>query len=307
MKVLVLGGRGFIGRHIVAALQAAGASVVIGSRNLLDGKPETRAIRLQHMQQVQDWLPQIDGFDIVINCVGILRERLGESYQAIHVTAPATLAAACKTQDTRLIHISALGLSDQARSRFIRSKYQGEQMLFNSGADVVVVRPSLLDGERGYGARWIRRVAQWPIHMVMQSTGLVAPLRVNELAEAIVAICTMQNPPKAIELGGNPISMAEYLARLRSEYTDRRAFNIVVPVWVVRLVSHVLDLAHLTPLSFGHVELMRGYNIPSINMLPELLGRTPWSPGCTTKRHAAMLNPWQAWISPAADWMRSIF
>ena len=36
MKVLVLGGRGFIGRYAVAALQAAGHQVRIGSRRPLE-------------------------------------------------------------------------------------------------------------------------------------------------------------------------------------------------------------------------------------------------------------------------------
>jgi hypothetical protein len=44
---------------------------------------------------------------------------------------------------------------------------------------------------------------------------------------------------------------------------------------MVRLSSHILDLLQLTPLSFGHVELMQGYNAPKLNLLASLIGRKP--------------------------------
>jgi hypothetical protein len=50
----------------------------------------------------------------------------------------------------------------------------------------------------------------------------------------------------------------------------------------VRLVSHIFDVFAWTPLSFGHFELMQGYNVPALNMLPELLGRKPSALGSSS-------------------------
>lgn len=286
MKVLVLGGNGFIGRNIVAQLKAQGAQVIIGSRKA-PANDDYREVHLQTMLTVQDWLPLLSEVDMVVNAVGILRERKGESYEKIHTVAPAALANACAKMGVRLAHISAIGLSLNAKSRFIRSKYLGEQAIMNSGANAVIIRPSLLDGEGGFGAKWFRLVAAWPMQLVMRSDGLVAPLQVTDLGEAVANLCMNRNAintstqlPQILELGGNDtLSIPQYLNWLRTSKGRPLAKQLAVPKMVVRMASHVLDMLALTPLSFGHFELMQGYNVPAVNYLPILLGRTPTATG----------------------------
>ena len=280
MRVLVLGGNGFIGRHIVAKLQAQGAQILIGSRNG-QNKINTIQVKMQHMLQVEDWLTLLKGFDVVVNAVGILRERKGESYADIHTLAVESLADACAQLRVKLIHISAIGLFEQAKSKFISSKYWGEQAILASGAHAIIVRPSLLDGEGGYGAKWFRRVATWPLQFVMKSEGLIAPLQVTDLGEAVANLClTPQNWPPIIELGGNhEMTIAQYLAKLRALNTPNSALQLAIPKLIVRVVSHIFDAFAWTPLSFGHFELMQGYNVPAVNSLPALLGRKPSAVG----------------------------
>ena len=277
MKILVLGGNGFIGSSIVAKLQAQGAQVLVASR-----KSVYLTIKMQQMLHVEDWLPLINSVDVVVNSVGILRERKNESYQAVHNIAVASLAAACAKLELKLIHLSAIGLSASAKSEFIRSKFAGEQAIIESGAQAYIVRASLLDGEGGYGAKWFRRVATWPLQFVMKSDGLIAPLQVSDLGEAVANLCMQQTDylqdkrPQIIELGGNEVlTIAQYLAKLRAVKQLKPALQLAMPKLMVRVASHIFDVFALTPLSFGHFELMQGYNVPAVNMLPILLGRKP--------------------------------
>jgi uncharacterized protein YbjT (DUF2867 family) len=280
MKVLVLGGSGFIGRNIVAKLKIQNARVVIGSRKT-ENKDDIITMQMQQMLQVANWLPILNGFDVVVNSVGILRERKGESYAAIHTFAVESLADACAQLAIKLIHVSAIGLSPSAKSAFIRSKYWGEQAILASGANAIIVRASLLDGEGGYGAKWFRRVATWPLQFVMQSDGLVAPLQVTDLGEAIANLIVQNiKMPKIIELGGSEtLSIPEYLQLLTNRFGKPKAMQVNTPKLAVRLASHIFDVLAWTPLSFGHFELMQGYNVPALNMLPELLGRRPSAVG----------------------------
>jgi uncharacterized protein YbjT (DUF2867 family) len=283
MKVLVLGGNGFIGRQVVSALRGQGALVTIASRENAKNQPDTIAIKLQNMQKASAWKPILVRpagqplFDVVINCVGILRQRKGESYDAIHTKAPETLAKTCAQFGIRLVHISALGLSFQAKSRFIRSKFLGEQAILTSGAQINIVRAPLLDGEDGFGAKWFRRVATWPVQFVMQSEGMVAPLQVRDLGEAIAnLVMNPKNAPPIVELGGDEVlSIPDYLQLLRARRGKSRALQITLPPIAVRHVSHMCDALNWTPLSFGHFELMQGYNVPAVNSLPALLCRAP--------------------------------
>ena len=290
MKVLVLGGNGFIGSSIVKKLKQQGVQVLIGSRN-----PATQAdmvsVRMQEMLLVDDWLTVLKGIDIVVNSVGILRERNlqsnAETYNKVHNLAPTALAQACAKLNVRLIQISVIGLTDAAKSRFIRSKFAGEQGILSSGAQAILVRPSLLDGTGGYGAKWFRRVAAWPVQLVMNSKGLIAPLQVADLGEAVANLCQMEfdTLPKVIELGGNEIfAIEQYLTKLRIQTNKARALQIAMPKIAVRLFSHIFDLLAWTPLSFGHFELMQGYNVPAKNMLPILLGRNPTEVGVKAER-----------------------
>jgi uncharacterized protein YbjT (DUF2867 family) len=290
-NILVLGGNGFIGRQIV--LQLAGkAAVVVGTRKPTE-QLNRRTVRMQTMLKLEDWLPLLKDVDVVVNSVGILRERKQESYAQVHTQAVAALANACAQTGTRLIQISALGLSIQARSRFIQSKYLGEQAILASGAEACIVRPSLLDGEDGYGAKWFRRVATWPVQFVMRSPGLVAPLQVADLGEAVAKLCLMpvEQLPSVAEIGGNQVlSIPDYLTSLRRTQGKPTALQIAMPKWLVRLSSHLFDVMAWTPLSFGHFELMQGYNVPAINQLPMLLGRAPNAVGMSVTRQVRICN-----------------
>ncbi|HEY0503586.1 MAG TPA: NAD(P)H-binding protein [Lysobacter sp.] len=290
--VLVLGGSGFIGRHAVAALEARGCRVVIGSRfpqrrlrRATDSRAEYRPIRLERLLDPTDWHEALRGCDVVINCVGILRQRGRETYDRIHHRAPAALAAACRVRGLRLIHVSALGLDPGARSGFLRSKLDGEAALRASGADWRIVRPSLLDGDGGFGARWIRRVARWPLHVLpADALGRIAALDVGDLGEAIarLALSTEPGEDREYDLGGlHARTLAEQLAAMRALHTDKPALQLAIPAWLARLASHACDLLHVTPYSFGHWELLRRDNCPRHNRLSELLGRAPREIGRT--------------------------
>jgi NADH dehydrogenase len=172
-----------------------------------------------------------------------------------------------------LIHVSALGLHQGARSGFITSKLAGERAIAASGARYTIVRPSLLDGEGGYGARWLRWFARWPVHFVpAEARGRIAVMAVTDLGEAVAGLCEREPAEREIELGGTSApTMAEYLAALRG----RPPIRISVASCIARIVSHLCDWAHFSPFSFGHLELLRRDNVPCPNALPQLLGREP--------------------------------
>lgn len=296
MKVMVLGGAGFIGRHAVDALLRQQYQVVVGSRHPTHIQNRLgvtasfclrRQVRFEQLAGAEQWRPLLEDLDAVINCVGILRERRAETYEAVHVDAPLALAQACSQKGIRLIHVSALGLNHPHRSGFLRSKRRAEELLRDSGADYCLVRPSLLDGEGGFGARWIRKLSGLPVHfMPQQACGQIAATDVDDLGEALAKLveypiaATASRESREFELGGlEHRDLAGYMQFLRIAYTGKAARRIRVPNLLARLASHICDLLHFSPFSFGHWELLQKDNVPAINRLPELLGRPPHSVG----------------------------
>jgi NADH dehydrogenase len=294
VRILVLGGSGFIGRHAVAALARRGHHVLIGTRRPAAPHPcPAREAHFEDLGEPGAWERLLDAVDAVVNAVGILRERRRETYDRVHRGAADALARACARRRIRLIHVSALGLHAGAHSRFITSKIAAERAVAASGAEFCIVRPSLLDGEGGFGARWLRWLAGWPVHLVpADARGRIAAVDVSDLGEAIASLCEMDAVPRVAEIGGATANtMAGYLDALRARRNLTQVPVIRVPGWAARIASHACDLLHFSPFSFGHWELMRRDNVPCPNALPALLGRAPTPVGAVRARPAERRNP----------------
>ncbi len=298
--VLVLGGRGFIGSHAVDQLRLNGARVLIGTRRQARAiaSDEYRYLPLHRCQTSAAWEVALAEVDVVINAVGILRERLFESYESVHHRAVRALANACAQAGIRLVHVSILGVDSPARSRLVSSRARGEQALRESSADWIIVRPSLVDGEGGNGAKWFRRVARWPIHFApANALGGFAPIAADDLGEALARLALGPAPAcpaseRIVELSGPQIlTVFEYLTLL--DPYRRAVLRIAVPAWLSRLVSHVCDLIYATPFSFGHYELLKYRNYPRHNQLPSLLGRAPRAIGDSAPKADAHHSPRQ--------------
>ena len=284
-NILVLGGNGFIGRHAVAHLNRVGANVTIGTRDpkRIKGNTAQAKYRLEELTHPQDWALVVVKYDVILNCVGILRQRVGETYDAIHHLAPQAIATACSSTNTRYVHVSALGLSVEAKSRFLTSKFKGEKAIMNTNCDWIIVRPSLLDGDGGYGAGWLRGIAKSPIFIVPNSAkGRIAALTVEDAGAALTKLCISPAVDldlvnaRVFELGGEEShTFEEYIRGMRKRYSSSKSLHVTIPSWLARIGAHICDLLHFSPFSFGHWELLWKDNVPINNKLPTLLGRLP--------------------------------
>jgi len=123
MRVLVAGGEGFIGRYIVVALRAAGHEVVSGARRPVGGS----SIPCDFSRDLDPgvWASRLQGFDVVVNAVGILRESGANTFERIHVSGPKALFEGCVLAGVRrVVHISALGSVEVGE--YLASKYRGD-------------------------------------------------------------------------------------------------------------------------------------------------------------------------------------
>jgi NAD(P)-dependent dehydrogenase (short-subunit alcohol dehydrogenase family) len=146
LVVLLTGATGFIGRHLAQAVLAAGHELVCATRDPI----KVRDMCRRHVGadftrdfDAADWLPRLAGVDVVINAVGIIRERGAQTFDAIHRRAPCALFAASAQAGVKLvIQISALGADASAESRYHLSKKAADDFLAGQPVDSVIVQPS---------------------------------------------------------------------------------------------------------------------------------------------------------------------
>lgn len=297
--MLLLGASGFIGSYVLRALLANGMQVVgvrrvhgprtpVPPEAIARGQLQWRVLQVHQFLTASAWQAHLAGIDVVVNCVGILRQRAAQRYEDVHHRMPQALADACAHNGVRLIHTSALGLHEQAKSRFLSSKLRGEQAVASSAADYCIVRPSLIDGLGGFGASWLRMLASWPVHLVPRgAVGKIAAVQASDLGEAYARLAQLPTLAewRQANLGGERVlAYSEYLQLLRGvEHTTPapRALQIQLPDWVSRTGAHLCDLLRFSPFSYGHWILLQRDNIPQPNALPVLLGRPPTPVGYT--------------------------
>ena len=119
MLVFLTGASGFIGSNIAAALQAAGHQVLLATRARSATAAMGVPVDYTRDFEPEVWRARLVGVDVVINAVGVLRERGPQTFDALHVRAPRALFAACVDAGVRrVIQISALGADDAASSAY---------------------------------------------------------------------------------------------------------------------------------------------------------------------------------------------
>jgi uncharacterized protein YbjT (DUF2867 family) len=147
-RVVLFGGSGFVGRHLAPRLANQGWTVRVASRH---PRPEAaspagdvRAVTdLGDEDQVRR---AVTGAKAVINLVGIAREREA-SFEAVHVAGAARVARLAATAGVRrLLHVSALGIAEDAPAAADRTKARGEVAVRAAFPAVTLVRPSLIYG-----------------------------------------------------------------------------------------------------------------------------------------------------------------
>jgi NADH dehydrogenase len=194
-QVAVLGGTGFVGHavceHLVERSGGAGGRIVVPTRRLRHG------LALQSLPTVQllqanvhddrDLARVLAGCEAVVHLVAILHGSEAE-FDSVHVQLPRRVAAACQAAGVRrVIHVSALGVSANAPSRYLRSKAAGEQVWRDAGLDVTVLRPSVIFGARD---RFLNVFAQLqtlaPFVPLGGAKARFQPVWVEDVAEAVV-------------------------------------------------------------------------------------------------------------------------
>jgi NADH dehydrogenase len=157
MKILVLGGSGFVGRHVIHKMAQLDWQVTLPTRRAVNARHLQMLPRVQIVEcnvhdeaTLQKLLP---GHDAVINLVAILHGDKS-AFNKSHVELPEKLARACLASGVkRLVHVSALGVDDldpmRAPSNYLRSKGRGEAVLLDAakqGLQLTLLRPSVIFG-----------------------------------------------------------------------------------------------------------------------------------------------------------------
>lgn len=279
MRILVCGGTGFIGRHIVNQLVLAGHDPVVRSRH------STPALDFTAATTPEAWLPQLAGVDAVVNAVGVLRDSASRPIDAMHAAAPMALFNACAAAGVgRVVQISALGIEGNPTRYASTKRAADEHLLALTVAGRLqgcVVRPSVVFGAGGASSEMFLSLARLPALLLPEPVqkARVQPVAVRDLAEAVVRLAVHAEPPGLVEIGGpQALPLAALIASLRAQMGHAPARVVTLPGWLSRASARAGDWVPVSPWCSETLALLGSDNVTDPAGLQDLLGRPGIAP-----------------------------
>ena len=253
----ILGGGGFIGRYLVRNLTKKNYRCIISTRKAFQkGYLKTQAtpgaIELinWNSNNFSELKEAIKNSDIVINLIGILYETRKQKFYNIHSSIPEAVAKICNESEVKkFVHVSAIGASENSKSLYQKSKYQGEVKALNNFKNTVIIRPSVVTGTEDQFTNLFAKLSILPIIPVVGMNYKFQPILVTDVADAIVqAIETKDNEGKIYEIGGPKIiSFGDMVKSILSTINKKR-FVVGMPMPLAKIQSTITDLLPIPPI-----------------------------------------------------------
>lgn len=266
-KICVVGGAGFVGSSIVSKLDAAGYQVKVLTRHRERAKhlillPNVQ-VKTCDVHNEPSLKAALRGSDAVINLVGLLHQTKKNSFDLVHHQLPKRIAHLCNDLDIgRFIHMSALGSSNQAPSKYLLSKAQGEIALsqFKGGVDMTTFRPSVIFG-RGdsFITLFANLIKFLPIIFLAKPEAKFQPIWVEDVANIFVN--SIHNPDtyaKSYNLVGPKVYTLRELVEKTMTVLGKKRFIIGLGDRLSHLQAWVME--------WSPVKLMTRDNVRSMEV-----------------------------------------
>ena len=268
--ILVTGGSGFIGSHLVERLCSDGERVRclvrakrVRRKNYAGLPPQAEAV-FGELISGAGLEEALEGVDTVIHVAGVTKALGAGDYYAGNVRATENLARAMKGRAIRLVHVSSLAaagpsldgipLREDAAphplTHYGKSKLAAERMVRDLVPDAVIVRPPVVYGPRDTDVfRILKPLSQGVAFQIAGGERWFSAIYVKDLAEGLIAAArAIRGAGRTYFLANSkPLSWGE-LGAATAGVTGRQARILRVPVaaayaagWCAEMWAHLAD------------------------------------------------------------------
>ena len=273
-NILVFGGSGQIGRHLIRRLTKNNHMVTAVTRNLhqkgyvlkTQGNPGYLDVIEENIFDEEKLNYLLKNKDICINLIGILFEKRNNTFQNIHVNFPSIISKICKKNNIQqFVHISALGIEEAIDSDYAKSKLEGEKLVKENFEKTTILKPSIVfSQDDDFSTKFLSLLNLLPFFpLYYNGNTKFIPIHVSDLTEIIYQVISKNITATTIEcIGPEIISLKEILQRLL-KIIDKKRLLIPLPIFIARLSAKFLQLFPKPLLTLDQLNLLKYDNVAS--------------------------------------------
>lgn len=280
-QLVILGGTGFVGQHLVPRLAADGHRIVLLSRN----RAQHRALGVLpgvsvHSADIYDdtvLRNHLAGADAVINLVGILNQGGRHSFQATHVELTRRLIAACNDSGVRRLHQMSSLKAGQGLSQYLKTRGEAEALVKASTLNWTIYQPSVMFGHAdGLVSRFATLLRKMPALPLARAKARMAPTWVGDVAEAIARCVGHERlgQTRSFELYGPEVFTLGDIVRKIRDAAGLRTPIIALPDSLGQLQAQFAELLPGKPFSLDNFRSLRTDSVGKVDGYAAL-GITP--------------------------------
>jgi len=191
-RIVVVGGTGFVGRHLVCRLAGAGCHAVVVTRRRERARPLFPLPTVEVVEADAGDPAALAGIAqgaaAIVNLTGIINEAGGQTFVQAHVEVTRRVIDACRAAGVRrMLQMSALHADTSGPSRYQRSKGEAEALVAASGLAWTIFQPSVIFGpDDSFLNLFAKLLRAMPVLALGAPQARFQPVYVGDVADCFV-------------------------------------------------------------------------------------------------------------------------
>ncbi len=281
--ILVTGGTGFVGSHLIRRMRREGLSV----RALVRSVEKAAWLKNLGVDVVAGDIsapPSLEkalaGVERVVHLVGIIQEAPGATFRGVHVDGTRNIIeASLKAGVRHFLYQSALGTRPGAKSEYHKTKWEAEELVRASGIPSTILRPSLIYGPGDqFTLRLAEIIRKSPVLPVIGSgRSKVQPIFIEDVAACIIKAVTCDACLNDIyEIGGPEQLTYEEVTRAIAEAMGVDRPSVHMPLFLIKSMARVLEtVLPKPPLTTDQIVMLQEDNVCTMRDIREAFSIEP--------------------------------
>ena len=272
-KILIFGGTGQVGTHLVRKLTKNNYRVTVITRNIHEKGHKIKIMgNAGYIDLVEASIFEekkirnlFENADICINLIGILFEKKkGSNFSNIHSVFPSLLARLSKEYKlSHFIHLSALGIDRASDSKYANSKLEGEKKILKYFPLATILRPSIVySSSDNFTCNFMTLLNRLPFFPLYYSGKTkFTPIHCSDLTDIIYYVISKKLHPNIVEcVGPEVFSFKEILEKLL-ELIGKKRFLIPLPLPFANISASIFELLPEPLITRDQIKLLKYDNV----------------------------------------------